>query len=248
MSALVRFDGAELGYGRRTVLRDITFDVLPGEFLGIVGPNGAGKSTILRAILGLLRPRSGRVVRDRGAVIGYVPQRDRIDTILPVTALEVALMGRAPRLSPLARVGAADRELARQALDLLHVADLAPRLFRDLSGGQQQRVLLARALASGPDLLVLDEPTTGMDLASETAIVDLLVRLQQERHLAVVLVTHLLPIVLNSAETILLLEKGRSLYGRIDDVLHEDLLSDLYGLPVRLATVAGKRTLVAGAC
>lgn len=245
---IVRFDGAVLGYRRRPVLEPLSFGLDAGEFLGIVGPNGSGKSTILRALLGLIRPLSGRMERRNGLVLGYVPQRDRIDTILPVTAFEVALMGRAARRSPMALMRPADRARAHESLELLGVADLAPRLFRDLSGGQQQRVLLARALTADPDVLVLDEPTTGMDLASETAIVELLSRLHRQRGLSVVLVTHLLPIVLNSAETILLLDRGRSLYGPIDDVLDEDLLRGLYGIPVHLATVAGRRTLVAGPC
>ncbi len=243
--ALLRFDDVTLGYTTgRPVLTGLSFAVNAGEFLGIVGPNGAGKSTILRAILGLLPALGGRVERAGRPAIGYVPQRDRIDTILPVTALEVALMGRAARLGPAARVRAVDRERAHAALALLGVEPLAKRLFRDLSGGQQQRVLLARALAGDPDLLVLDEPTTGMDLASESAIVDLIARLHRERGLTVLLVTHLLPIVLNAAESILLLERGRVLYGPAADVLQEDKLSDLYGVPVRLATVAGRRTLV----
>ena len=178
--------------------------------------------------------------------LGYVPQREQIDTIMPVTAMEVALMGRAPRLGPLARLRSADREIARRALERVGVADLAPRLFRDLSGGQQQRVLLARALASEPDLLVLDEPTNGMDLASEHAIVELLTTLNREAGLTIMLVTHLLPIVLNAASAILLIEDGRVLYGDADDVLQEDKLSELYRTRVRLGTVAGRRTLVVG--
>jgi ABC-type Mn2+/Zn2+ transport system ATPase subunit len=243
---LLRFDDVALGYGEQAVLRGLSFHVCRGEFLGIVGPNGSGKTTILRAILGLLRPLTGAVTWSARPTLGYVPQREQIDTIMPVTAMEVALMGRAPRLGPLARLRSADREIARRALERVGVADLAPRLFRDLSGGQQQRVLLARALASEPDLLVLDEPTNGMDLASEHAIVELLTALNREAGLTIMLVTHLLPIVLNAASAILLIEDGRVLYGDADEVLQEDKLSELYRTPVRLATVAGKRTLVVG--
>ena len=160
------------GYTHRTVRQGLSFDVHRGEILGIVGPNGSGKTTLLRTILGLLRPLHGQVDRQAGLTISYVPQRDRIDTILPVTALDVVLMGRAARAGPLQRVHRRDLDAGRRALALLGAESLSHRLFRNLSGGQQQRVLLARALAADrTDLLVLDEPTAGMDAASEAAIV-----------------------------------------------------------------------------
>jgi ABC-type Mn2+/Zn2+ transport system ATPase subunit len=240
----VRFDDVALGYGRTAVLEGLSFAVRRGDFLGIVGPNGAGKTTILRAILGLLRPLAGRIEQPRRPVIGYVPQREHIDTIIPVTAMEVALMGRAPRMGAVQRVGPADRAAALRALDRVGVVSLGPDLFRDLSGGQQQRVLLARALASEPDLLVLDEPTNNMDLASQEAIVSLLEELNRSSGLTVLLVTHMLPVVLDSATTMLLLEQGRVLFGAADEVLREDLLGELFGVAVRLADVAGRRTLV----
>jgi len=241
---LLRFAGVALGYGGVPVLEELSFRIERGEFLSLVGPNGSGKTTILRAILGLLRPLAGTVERGGRPVIGYVPQRESIDPIMPVTAYEVALMGRAPRLGALQPTGARDRALAREALALVGADELGSRLYRELSGGQQQRVLLARALAGEPDLLVLDEPTNGMDLASECALVDLLVDLNRERGLTVLFVTHLLPIVLNAATTILLLEAGRVLYGPAREVLRADTLSALYGIGVEVATVAGQRTLV----
>ena len=241
---LLRFEAVALGYGGVPVLRHLSFRIDRGEFLGLVGPNGSGKSTILRAILGLVRPLAGAIERGSSPIIGYVPQRETIDPIMPVSAYEVALMGRAPRLGALQRTGARDRERAREALDLVGVTGLSRRLFRELSGGQQQRVLLARALAGEPDLLVLDEPTNGMDLASECALIDLLVDLNRKNGLTVLFVTHLLPIVLNAATSILLIEAGRVLYGPAETVLREDTLSALYGIPVRVATVAGQRTLV----
>jgi ABC-type Mn2+/Zn2+ transport system ATPase subunit len=243
---LLRFDGVSLGYGDVPVLQGLSFHVCPGEFLGVVGPNGSGKTTILRAILGLLDPLEGTISRSGRPVIGYVPQRETIDTIMPVTAREVTLMGRAPRVGALQRVRRADHEHAAHALGLVGVTDLAPRLFRDLSGGQQQRVLIARALAGEPDLLVLDEPTNGMDLASEHSIVELLRDLNRQHGLTVLLVTHLLPIVLNAATSILLIDRGRVLYGDADDVLDERKLKELYEVPVTLGTVRGRRTLVVG--
>ncbi|MEP0775251.1 MAG: ABC transporter ATP-binding protein [Acidobacteriota bacterium] len=243
---LVSFTDVTLGYGGVPLLRHLSFHVLAGDFLGIVGPNGAGKTTVLRAILGLVEPIAGRVAISGRPIIGYVPQREMIDTIMPVTAMEVALMGRAPRLGPLSRPGRSDREIARSALAQAGVAELADHLLRDLSGGQQQRVLLARALAAQPDLLVLDEPTNGMDLAGEHAIVDLLVRLNRQRGLTVILVTHFLPMVLNAATTVLLLQVDRSLYGGADEVLRDETLSNLYDLPVQVMTAGNRKTLLVG--
>lgn len=243
---VLRFDDVTLGYTSAPVLEHLSFHVCRGEFLGIVGPNGSGKTTILRAILGLLRPRRGRISRQNDQVIGYVPQRERIDTIMPVTVADVAMMGRAPRLGPLARLAARDHEVVIGALGTVGVGELQERLFRDLSGGQQQRVLLARALAAEPDLLVLDEPTNGMDLASEHGLVELLVDLNRSRGLTVLLVTHLLHTVLNAATSILLIDRSRILYGEADDVLREERLAELYGLPVRLVESDGRRTLLAG--
>jgi ABC-type Mn2+/Zn2+ transport system ATPase subunit len=244
---LLAFFDTSLGYGGVPVLQHLSFHICRGEFLGIVGPNGSGKTTILRAILGLVKPLHGTIQRSATPVIGYVPQREHIDTIMPVTAFEVALMGRAGRLSAFGRESRRDREVARQALARVGVAHLESRLFRDLSGGQQQRVLIARALAAEPELLVLDEPTTGMDLASEYRIVELIRNLNRESGLTVILVTHVLPVVLNAATTILLLENGRILSGDLADVLEEQTLSSLYRLPVRLLQVGGRRTLVVGA-
>jgi manganese/zinc/iron transport system ATP- binding protein len=235
------------GYNHRAVLQGLSFEIHRGEILGIVGPNGSGKTTLLRTILGLLRPLDGQVERQAGLTISYVPQRERIDTILPVTALEVVLMGRAARAGPLQRLRRADLDAGRRALALLGAEPLSQQLFRNLSGGQQQRVLLARALAPDhTDVLVLDEPTAGMDAASEAAILEFLRDLNRVQGVTILLVTHLLPIVLNLATSIMLLGTRTILHGTVDEVLQEERLSELYGVPVHLGVVAGRRTLVVG--
>jgi putative spermidine/putrescine transport system ATP-binding protein len=131
-------------------------------------------------------------------------------------------------------------------LDLVRLPGFGGRRIQQLSGGQQQRVLLARALAAEPDVLVLDEPTAGMDLASESAILAFLRELNRTRRVTILMVTHHLSLVLNFATTVLLIDGGEMLYGGMDDVLREDRLSALYGVPVHLGSVGGQRTLTVG--
>ena len=241
---VLRVENLSIGYRHPALFRGLSFEVARGEILGIVGPNGCGKTTLLRTMLGLLAPLAGRVERQAGLRIGYVPQRERIERIIPVTAFEVVLMGPGARTEVLRRIGRAEREAAYRALAWLGIESLGRTLFRNLSTGQQQRVLLARALAADPDLLVLDEPTVGMDVGGETAIIDFLRELNRQRRVTILLVTHLLPIVLNLASSILLMSAGTVLQGSVEEVLREDRLQALYGVPVRLGLVAGQRTLV----
>lgn len=158
-------------------LDDATFTVHYGEALGIVGPNGSGKSTLLKAIAGLVTPSSGEVrVLDRAprkapaGGIAYVPQVEAVDWSFPATVWDVVAMGRFARMSWWQHFGARDRDVVARALDLVNMTDLATRHIANLSGGQQQRAFVARAIAQEPKLLLLDEPTTGVDAATEEAL------------------------------------------------------------------------------
>ena len=242
-TVILRAESLSLGYHGRMLAENLTFEVRHGEILGIVGPNGCGKTTLLRTLLGLLEPVRGAVERDRSLVASYVPQRERIDPILPITALEVALLDHMARQSAFRRLGRADRGVALEAMRRVGVEHLAPRLFRDLSGGQQRRVLLARALAAGPDLLVLDEPTAGMDVGGEETTLAFLEDLNRTQGVTILIVTHLLSLVLNFATSILLMRSGAIVHGSIEDVLREDRLTELYGVPIRLGRVGGRRIL-----
>ncbi len=248
MSSLVVFEHVNLGYGRRRVLTGIDFDVQSGDFLGIVGPNGAGKTTLLKAILGLLKPMSGTVRRSMENLwIGYVPQRESIDTFFPLTVLDIVLMGRYARLGPFRQPGKADREAAFRALEHVGIADLAHSPYARLSGGQKQRSLIARALAGEPNLLILDEPTNGMDLVSERAIMELVRRLHEEDRITVLMVSHLLNVVVNYAKRLAILCEGSLREGAVSEMITRESLSALYGVEVQVAQVDHRLVVLPGA-
>ncbi len=250
MEPLIAFTNVTLGYGDHVILRDITFRVEAGEYFGLVGPNGAGKTTIVRAILGTLRPQSGTVSvrRPDGRPIrfGYVPQRDTVDYVLPYTAREVVMMGRYRQLGYFRRPGAADREAVAQSLGHVGMEEMADRPFKDLSGGQKQRALIARALASTPDVLVLDEPTNGMDLASRIAILDLIRELHRQGSLTVLLVSHLLDDVANHVQRLAVVEYKVFSVGTVDEVLTGENLSAIYDMPVEVQRSHGRTIIIAG--
>ena len=246
MSApLVKFDHATLGYGRRVVLSDLTFDIPPGDFLGLVGPNGAGKTTILRAILGSLKPMSGTVTIAPDLRFGYVPQRDSVDYNFPLKVTDVVMMGRYDRIGVGRRPSQNDRRLALDALDHVGIADLAERQLSALSGGQKQRTLIARALVGEPNILVLDEPTNGMDLVSTTQILSLIRELHERDNITVLMVSHALNEVANYVERIALTLEGSFRIGNVDEIMNEQVLSGMYGIPVEVDRFGVHRIVVA---
>ncbi|HKP75823.1 MAG TPA: metal ABC transporter ATP-binding protein [Longimicrobiaceae bacterium] len=245
MSGLVTFDGVALGYGRRTVLDGLSFAVTEGDFLGLVGPNGAGKTTVLRAILGTLAPLAGTVTRVPGLRFGYVPQRDQVDYNFPLRVLDVVLMGRYDRIGLARRPGKDDRERAMAALEHVGIPELAQRPLKDLSGGQKQRTLIARALVGEPNVLVLDEPTNGMDLVSTTQILGLVRELHERDNLTVIMVSHALNEVANYVERIALVVGGGFRIGAVDEIMTEPVLSEMYGIPVEVDSFEGHRIVLA---
>jgi ABC-type Mn2+/Zn2+ transport system ATPase subunit len=172
------------------VVRAASLAVRPGEFVVLVGSNGSGKTTLLRGLLGFLPPLAGRVSPREGLRVGYVPQRETLDPLYPLTAMQVVRLGTWRDLPFWRFTGARERRRAREALQACDAADLGSRRYSELSGGQRQRVLLARALATGPELLLLDEPTAGVDPEAEKGILDLLRALRDAQGLSVWMVTH----------------------------------------------------------
>lgn len=224
-------------YDRAPALEGATFRVAPGSFTALIGPNGAGKSTLLRILLGLLRPDRGEVrifgapAGDRSRPIGYVPQRVKLPAGFPLTVIEVVLMGRYGRLGPLRRPGAADRAIAAAALAQVGVSELARRRFSDLSGGQQQRALIARALAGEPRLLLLDEPTAGLDPAARARFYALVCDLQHGHGLTVLSASHDLEVVSEHVDRLVLLDRSVRADGPPAEVLASAALGRAYAFP-----------------
>ncbi len=240
---IIALEGATLGYGREPILAGVDLAVARGDFLAIVGPNGGGKTTLLRTLLGILPALSGRRVQPGPMRVGYVPQRDHVDALWPLTVAEVALMGRYRLVGPGRRPRAVDREAVDAALQQVGIADLSRRSFRTLSGGQRQRTLIARALAANPELLALDEPTSGMDPAAELDAMDVLRDLHRTGRMAVIMVSHRLETVANYAARLAFVDKDKRLFrvGPLDAMLSPSALGELYGRKVTVREENGRR-------
>ncbi len=240
---LVRLAQIAIGYGGRAFLAGIDFSVMPGDFMALVGPNGSGKTTLLKTILGIIRPLGGELYRRPGLRLGYVPQRSTLDPIYPLTAMEVVRSGgMGPKPSGQGRIlASATRNQAMEALERLGVQDLASKPIRDLSGGQQQRVLIARSLVRSPDILILDEPTAGMDIPSEQELLDFITGLNQKGGTSIVLVVHQLSLAAGRASKMALINKDRRLFtaGSAAELMSTQRLTDLYGRPMNVIESSG---------
>jgi zinc transport system ATP-binding protein len=212
---VIEADGISFAYGAEPVLDHVDLHVRSGEFVALVGPNGSGKSTLVRIVVGLLVPDAG-TVRVFGepprrlstpARLGYVPQRPHLAGTLPATVAEVVAAGRLARRGWWRRPRRADREAVDAAIEAVALGGLHDRPVRELSGGQQQRVLIAKALAAEPELLVLDEPISGVDAESQRLFRDALVHVVRERGGAVVLVSHELGAVAEDLDRVVVLKR-----------------------------------------
>ncbi|HEX8743649.1 MAG TPA: metal ABC transporter ATP-binding protein [Thermoleophilaceae bacterium] len=224
-AAAVEVERLGVAFGGRPALAGVSFSVPAGALVGVLGPNGAGKTTLLRALLGEL-PHSGRAaIRGRA---GYVPQHTAPHEGFPIDALGVVLMGRYPRLGWLRRPGTADRELALELLDRVGLRNHARRQFSALSGGQRQRVLVARALAQEGDVLLLDEPFTGVDAVSHDTLLSVL-RQQAAAGSAVLMTTHDVGEAGRVCDRLLVLNRELVAEGPTDEVFTPETLRRAYG-------------------
>jgi iron complex transport system ATP-binding protein len=245
MTVRIAADGVSFAFGTRKVLANVSVAAAAGELVAVLGPNGSGKTTLLRVLAGLVPPTTG-VVRLDGRPLGdltrrdiarrlaLVPQDPRVD--FPFTALEVALMGRAPHQQGLGLPSAHDLAIARGALAHVDAEALAGRVIEHLSGGERQRVFVARALAQEPGVLLLDEPTTHLDLRHQLATHEVLRHLCRDRGLACVSVVHDLNLALTYADRVVVLAGGRvAAAGPPAEALTPARIADVFG--VRVSTV-----------
>ena len=204
--ALITCEHVCLGYDGQTVLRDVNFTVSRGDLLCVVGENGSGKSTLIKGLLGLKAPEQGSITLGDGLVrneIGYLPQQTQVQKDFPASVWEIVLSGCQGRCGRRPFYRRAEKQLAEHTLEKLHIAPLARRCYRELSGGQQQRVLLARALCATRSMLLLDEPTAGLDPKATAELYQLIARLNHQDGITVIMISHDLTAALDAASHIL---------------------------------------------
>ena len=239
--ALIRLDRVTCRYGTEPVLVNVDVDVRPGDFIGVVGPSGSGKTTLLRAIMGTVTPIAGSVRRRAGLRVGYVPQIETVNWNFPVTVGECVLMARGGRRLPWP--SRAEKADVHDVLERLGLAHLQERHIRCLSGGQQQRVFIARALLRQPELLLMDEPTAGVDVATRHEVLHLLDELNGGG-LAVLLTTHDLNGVAAHLPALVCLNREVVASGDPARVLTPDVLEKTYGAPMDVLEHAGMPIVV----
>lgn len=255
MSAVVELKGVTVRRGGRAVLRDVTFSVQAGQMVGVIGPNGAGKTTLLGTLLGLHRVSAGslRVLGEDparlggGALarfrmkVGYVPQLEFVASGVPLTVREVVEISRAGRAGLLRGLSRQDRAAVDTWLSRMGLSELAERPYNQLSGGQQRKVQLARALAQGPQLLLLDEPASNLDLYWQETLIRLIDDIGAQTGITVLLVTHDLSLLPASCNRVVVLAEGAlKAFGPSEQVLTPEVLAPLYGVAVQVERRDGR--------
>ena len=224
-------DDLSIGYNNQPVLCGISLSIARGSFTAILGANGSGKSTLLKTVIGLLPTVAGRIKTASSGgppVFGYVPQFVQFDPIYLLTGFDVALMGVYGRVGPGRFVPLSERAFTRECLDAAGAGEFNRKRFSELSGGQKQRVLIARALATRPDVLVLDEPTAGVDCETTNAVLEFIAQLCRERRITVLLVTHDFAAVRRHAEQVVWLHEGKVLHGPAHEILTVERMAEIF--------------------
>jgi len=233
-----------VSYNRRPVLWNIDFELPTGKIIGIIGPNGSGKTTLLKAIMGLVPTSSGYVkifnqdLEDVRSRVSYVPQRESVDWDFPASVMDIVLMGRYKKNNLFKRITKADHDIAAEALEKVNMLEFSNRQISQLSGGQQQRVFIARSLAQGADLYIMDEPFVGVDAATEEAILNLLHDMKNQGK-TVVVVHHDLQTAKDFFDWIVLLNTRMVAAGPKEEIFNKKLLQEAYGGKLNVLSQVG---------
>ena len=235
---ILRLENVSVRFNGAAALSDISFELQPGERIAVVGPNGAGKSTLFNVISGVLTPTRGTVdvyghAPGEHICIAYLPQRSQVDWQFPVNVSDVVMMGRVRRMGLFGRPKREDWQVVNDALDLVGMSHLAKRQIGELSGGQQQRAFIARALAQEAELMLMDEPLTGLDVKSQEGIFATLDTLRQ-RNVTILVATHDLNLAAERFDRLMLLNETIVGFGQAVDVFTVDLLNQAYSGNMRL--------------
>lgn len=232
----IKFEKVNFSYGANKVLNDISFEISQGSYLGIIGPNGGGKTTLVKIMLGLLKPNSGKVTIDQKSIaqaidesrIGYVPQRISQEYMdLPATIYEIVESGVIAKSNLFRSFG--HEKIVTETLARAGLKGMENRLIGELSGGQRQRAFVARALAIDPEILVLDEPFVGIDLASQEEFYEFLKNLNKEKKMTIIFISHDLDMISKQAQEILCLNHSIIYSGKASEVDEQDLVEGMYG-------------------
>lgn len=237
LHTIIELDRICFSYTSDEVVKDVSLAIHKGDYVGIVGPNGGGKTTLLKLMLGLLQPKDGNIklfntdIKDfkDWSKIGYVPQRTYVEMNFPVTVEEMVAMGRYGKRGLFHFPTNEDKDKTLQALKQVDMVDYKDRQIHDLSGGQQQRVFIARALASEPEIIFLDEPTVGVDVKTQKQFYALLRKLNKELDLTLVLVTHELDVVAHEATELGYINRTMEYYGEPEEFLKGKYFHELIG-------------------
>jgi iron complex transport system ATP-binding protein len=239
---MIKVHSISFRYHEDWVLQDVTFRVERGEFVGVIGPNGSGKTTLLKALYRLVAPQKGEILfelvpmkkmdrMDIAKRIAVVPQETHL--LFPFTVLETVLMGRSPYLGGLMFESQKDLEIARKAMEWTNIVPFSERPIDELSGGERKRVFIARALAQEPEVILLDEPTTNLDIHHQIDFLDLILTLNRERGLTIVMASHDMNMASEFCDRLILLQRGR-IYktGRPEEVITRENIESVYGCEV----------------
>ncbi len=248
---IIKTEHLFFNYNNIEILSDINFIVSEGEFIGIIGPNGAGKTTLLKIIVGLLPPTSGSIfvfgknpflLRKKRHLIGYVPQANEADRNFPITVRDVVALGRYHERGFFAKLNSDDIEIVNSAIKKMNIESIADKQFNALSGGQKQRTLIARALAQRPKLLILDEPTAGIDVKTQVSFYEILKKLNGEG-ITIIMVSHDIGALTKEVSRIVCLNRQLHIQGCPADIMRSEQLKKLYGYDVLLLTHEGKENV-----